>query len=304
MSKCNHNHGHHHEHTTPVSSRAFITAITTNGVFVVCQLIFAYIAHSNSLFADAVHNLGDVFSLVVAWAGNQMLVRAPTDKATYGMKKASILAALANVTILVFTSGIIASEAISKFFSPTEINTSFVMIVASIGVLVNAATAILFLKGSDDLNIRAAFLHLAYDALISLGVVLAALLMSLTGWLWLDPLVGLLIAAIILSGSWSIFKDSLRLITDCVPKHISVSKVHALLMQQEGVEGVHDLHIWAMSTQENALSAHLWMPNNQLNDEMLKDISKKLNEQHNIHHTTIQVEKSERHCNDACVPVI
>ncbi|MDP3704394.1 MAG: cation diffusion facilitator family transporter [Legionellaceae bacterium] len=304
MSTCEHHGSHNHAHGKPTGSMAFITAITANGLFVICQLIFAYLAHSTSLFADAVHNLGDVFSLVVAWIGNMMLLRLPTDRATYGMKKASILAALANVVVLVFTCGIIATEAVFKFFSPTEINTGFVMIVASIGVLVNAATAVLFWRGSDDLNIRAAFLHLAYDALISLGVVFTAILLAWTGWLWLDPLVGLLIAGVILRGTWSIFTDSVRLIIDGVPKHISVAKVRDLLMGQVGVKGVHDLHIWAMSTQENALSVHLWMPDEQLKDETRHTLSQKLREKHHIHHTTIQVERTQSHCDDACKPYI
>jgi len=304
MSTCEHHGTHAHSHVKPTSSRAFLTAITANGLFVICQLIFAYLSHSTSLFADAIHNLGDVFSLVVAWIGNMMLMRLPTDRATYGMKKASILAALANVVLLVFTCGIIATEAVYKFFSPTEINTGFVIIVASIGILVNAATALLFWRGSDDLNIRAAFLHLAYDALVSLGVVLTGVLLAWTGWLWLDPLVGLMIAAVILKGTWSIFTDSLRLIIDGVPRHISVAHVRDLLMGQVGVKGVHDLHIWAISTQENALSVHLWMPDDPLHDEARHQLSQQLRKKHHIHHTTIQVERTERYCDDACKPYI
>lgn len=295
MSSC-----HDHSHAIPTSSKAFIVAIVANGGFVIAQFIFASLAHSTSLFADAVHNLGDVFSLLVAWVGNLMLMRAPTQRATYGLKKASILAALANVIILVFTCGIIASEAIAKFFTPTEINTGFVMIVASIGVLINAGTALLFWRGSNDLNVRAAFLHLAYDALVSLGVVFTAILLASTGWLWLDPLVGLLIAALIMKGTWSLFTDSMRLILDGVPRHISVANVRDLLLSQVGVKDIHDLHIWALSTQENALSVHLWMPEKPLSDEARVLLSEELREKHHIHHTTIQIERSQSHCHGAC----
>jgi cobalt-zinc-cadmium efflux system protein len=294
MSHC------HSANTTVVKNRAFIIAIVANGVFVVVQLICAQLANSTSLFADAIHNLGDVFSLVVAWFGNVMLTKLPTDKTTYGLKKVSILAALANVLLLVFTCGIIAAEAISKFFSPSEIHGLFVIIVASVGVLVNALTALLFVKGGNDLNIRAAFLHLASDAVISLGVVVTAAILMGTGWLWLDPLVGLLIAVIILKSTWSVLTDSTRLIIDGVPRHISVSSVRNLFMQQDGVVSVHDLHIWALSTKENALSVHLYMPEARMTDEARYELGKKLLEKHNIHHVTIQVEVLLNYCDDAC----
>jgi cobalt-zinc-cadmium efflux system protein len=170
--------------------------------------------------------------------------------------------------------------------------------------LVNGATAMLFLRGTNDLNIRAAFLHLIYDALISVGVVVAAALLYWTGWLWLDPLVGLLIAIIILKGTWSLFTDSFRLIIDGVPRGIVMTRVRTLLNSQPGVQGVHDLHVWALSTQENALSAHLWMPEKQLTDAAREKLSKKLRDEHNIHHITIQVEKTEGHCEDTCTPYL
>lgn len=296
MSQCHHA---HHNHTK--FNRAFLIAIIANGLFVICQLFFAYLANSTSLFADAVHNLGDVFSLIVAWIGNYLLKRAPTIQSTYGMKKASILAAFTNVLLLVFTCGIIATEAVYKLFSPSAIETSYVMIIATIGIFVNAGTAVLFLRSEKDINIRAAYLHLVYDALISVGVVLSAILLRYTGWLWLDPVVGLMIAAIILKGSWSLFKDSFRLILDGVPPHISLTKVHDLLMQQDGVKGIHDLHIWALSTQENALSVHLWMPEEVFTDLARQTLATKLREEHHIHHVTIQVEKGANTCADTCL---
>ncbi len=294
-------HAHHHETTTQTFGRAFLIAIVANSLFVVFQLFFAYWSNSTSLFADAIHNLGDVFSLGVAWIGNRLLRREPTKNATYGLKKASILAALTNVMILIFTCGVIAREAFARFFTPLPIETHDVIIVATLGVLVNAATAMLFWRDSRDINIRAAFLHLASDAVVSLGVVVTALLIGLTKWMWLDPMTGLLIAALILRSTWSIFMDSLRLILDGVPRHISVEDVQALLMAQPGVKAVHDLHIWAMSTQENALSVHLWMPDDTLSDEVRETLNTILLKTYHIHHTTIQVEKTQAHCqNKTC----
>lgn len=299
MSAC-HEHDHH-QHAPTNFSRAFIIAIIANALFVVCQLFFAHIANSTSLLADAIHNLGDVFSLIVAWIGNRLLSRAPTQRATYGMKKASIFAALTNVVLLVFTCGIIATEAMYKLFSPSEVQTGFVMIVAGLGIVVNAATAALFVRGGSDINVRAAFLHLISDAMVSLGVVLSAALLHWTGWLWLDPVVGLLIAAIILKSTWSLFSDSFRLLLDGVPRGISVSAVHALLSRQPGVSGIHDLHIWALSTQENALSVHLWMPDQPLTDHARQALNKELKALHAITHVTIQIEREEGSCEDACI---
>ncbi len=294
-------HEHHHGQDAPTNfGRAFLIAIIANGLFVLVQLFFAYLAHSTSLFADAIHNLGDVFSLIVAWTGNLLLKRQPTIRATYGLKKASILAALTNVVILIFTCGMIVHEALARFMNPVAIDTFDVMLVAILGVVVNAATAFLFWRGGKDLNIRAAFLHLVSDALVSVGVVATAFLIHLSGFLWLDPLAGLLIAAVILKGTWSIFKDSLRLILDGVPSYISVASVHELLSRQPGVKGIHDLHIWAISTQENALSVHLWMPDGPLTDDARQRLSEELLSTHHIHHTTFQIEQAAECCQDKC----
>lgn len=299
-----HQHEHGHAHVAPVFNNAFLIAITANGLFVVFQLIFAYIANSTSLLADAVHNFGDVLSLILAWVAQGLLKTLPTEQSTYGMKKTSILAALVNGLLLVFTCGIIATEAMYKFLTPSIVHAEAVMMVAGIGIVVNGATAVLFLRGSNDLNIRAAFLHLMYDALVSVGVVLAAFLIYLTGWLWIDPLVGLLIALIILKGTWSLFADSFRLIIDGVPRGISMASVRGLLGSQFGVHGVHDLHVWALSTQENALSVHLWMPDAPLSDQARQLLSRKLREEHDIHHITIQVERNQGCCDDACTPYL
>ncbi len=293
-------HNHNHNHGVVTYDKAFLIAIVANGGFVILQIIFAYMAHSTSLLADAFHNLGDVLGLVLAWIATNLMKRKPTEKTTYGLKKASILAALTNGILLVFTCGIIATEAVYKLFSPTEIHAGSVMIVAGIGIIINSATALLFLRGSDDLNIRGAYLHLFYDALISVGVVLSAGLLYWTGWLWIDPVVGLLIAIVILKGTWALFADSFRLIIDGVPNNISWSAVSEFLLTRPGVHGVHDLHIWAMSTQENAMSVHLYMPHDELTDEARVELVKQLKEQFSIQHSTIQIEKTETDCNDAC----
>jgi cobalt-zinc-cadmium efflux system protein len=291
---------HCHHHAPPAFNRAFIIAISANGLFVLSQIYVAFYANSTSLLADAFHNLGDVLGLILAWVANSLLKKSPTENATYGMKKTSILAALANGVMLVFTCGIIASNAIYKLFSPSEIQATSVMLVAAIGIFINGGTAILFMRGKDDLNIRGAYLHLLYDAIISVGVVVAAAILYWTHWLWIDPIVGLLIAVIILKGTWSLFKDSFRLIIDAVPREISLPSVRELLESEAGVVQIHDLHVWALSTKENALSVHLYMPEGNLSDERRQQLIRRLKEKHSIHHATFQVEKDLAFCEDAC----
>lgn len=293
-------HSHAHSHGPVTYDRAFLIAIIANGLFVILQIVFAYLSNSTSLLADAFHNLGDVLSLVLAWVATSLMKRAPTMKATYGLKKTSILSALANGILLVFTCGIIATEAMYKLFSPAEIQAVSVMIVAGIGIVINFSTALLFMRGTDDLNIKSAYLHLFYDALISVGVVVSAALIYFTGWLWIDPVVGLLIAVIILKGTWSLFVNSFRLIIDGVPENISWSAVSEFLLAKPGVDGFHDLHIWAMSTQENAMSVHLYMPEIELNDESRMEWTEQLRHEFSIQHVTIQVEKTQSACNDNC----
>ncbi|KTD59933.1 cation diffusion facilitator family transporter [Legionella shakespearei] len=294
-----HNH-HSHSHDDVTYDRAFLIAIVANSIFVVLQIIYAYIANSTSLLADAFHNLGDVLGLILAWIATGLMKRKPTQKATYGLKKTSILAALINGALLVFTCGIIATEAVYKLITPTEIQAISVMVVAGIGIIVNGTTALLFLRGSEDLNIRGAYLHLFYDALISVGVVISAALLYWTGWLWIDPLVGLLIALVILKGTWSLFADSFRLIIDGVPRGISWAAVSEFLLARPGVKGIHDLHIWAMSTKENAMSVHLYMPDDSLSDESRAHLVEELRKEFGIQHVTIQTERTDTDCNDAC----
>lgn len=296
-----HDHAHDHKHHPMTYNNAFFISIWANGIFALMQIVFALFAHSTSLLADAVHNVGDVLSLILAWGTLKLGQKKPTVKATYGMKKTSILAALTNGILLVFSCGVIVTEAMYKFFSTVHVEAYSVMIVAFIGILVNGGTALLFLGGQKDLNIRGAFLHLAYDALISLGVVISAGLMILTDWMWIDPVVGLLIAFIILRGTWALFTDSFRLIIDAVPRGISLEAVRAFLLTIPGVSEMHDLHIWALSTHENALSVHLVMPDLNLSDTARHEAVKVLQTQYDIHHVTIQVEKTLEHCHDECV---
>jgi cobalt-zinc-cadmium efflux system protein len=296
----NHSHDHHAHHESITYNKAFFISILANGLFVILQVIYAYVANSTSLLADAFHNLGDVLGLVLAWVAMGLMRRKPTARATYGLKKTSILAALINGILLVFTCGIIATEAIYKFIAPSEVQALSVMVVAGIGIIVNGTTALLFLRGSDDLNIRGAYLHLFYDALVSVGVVVSAVLLYYTNWLWIDPLVGLLIALVILKGTWALFADSFRLIIDGVPSSIVWGDVSRFLLTKPGVQAIHDLHIWAMSTQENAMSVHVYMPEEQLTDSARAEWVEQLKHQFGIQHVTIQIERTEVDCNDAC----
>jgi cobalt-zinc-cadmium efflux system protein len=289
-----------HNHKPKNYNKAFFIATFLNGIFVVFQIIFSMIANSTSLLADGFHNLGDVLGLLLAWVANGLLKRLPSARMTYGMKKTTILATLGNGVLLVFSCGIIVTEAIYKFFYPVSINTRMVMVVAGIGMLINGLTASLFYKEKKDLNIKAAYLHLFYDALISLGVLFSGAIIYFSKWLWVDPIVSLFIAAIIMKGTWSLFKNSFRLILDGVPYDISWPSVHKDLEAIPGVNQVHDLHIWALSTQENALSVHLWMPEKILTDSEREELSKKLLEKYNISHITIQIERDVSHCTDTC----
>lgn len=292
-----------HQHPQPAFNRAFLIAIMANGLFVIFQIIFASLANSTSLLADAFHNMGDVISLILAWIATSLMKRQPTQKSSYGLKKVSILTALANGCLLIFSCGIIATEAMYKFITPVHMEIAPVLFIASLGILVNGATALLFMSDSEDLNIRGAFLHLLYDALVSAGVVIAAILLYFTGWPWLDPLMGLLIAAVILKGTWSLFRDSFRLIIDAVPANVSFTAIQDYLLDQKGVESLHDLHIWALSTQENALSVHLYMPAEPLDDARRFDLVQRLKKDYALHHITIQVESTPNSCDEVCSPL-
>lgn len=250
--------------------------------------------HSLSLLADAGHNLSDVLGLVLAWGAATLAKRAPSGRHTYGMRKGTILASLTNAALLLAATGAIAWEAVRRFAAPTPVDSGPVMIVAAIGIVINTATALMFMRGSkDDLNARGAFLHMAADAAVSAGVVLAALLMMLTGWLWIDSVTSLLIVAVIVLGTWGLLRDSLDMALDAAPRGVDPGQVRDWLAGRPGVAEVHDLHIWAMSTTETALTVHLVRPAAADHDQFLHDICSELASRFKIGHATLQIEHGD-----------
>jgi cobalt-zinc-cadmium efflux system protein len=299
-----HSHGHGHHHEPPASFNfSFGIAILLNFAFTLFQATYALVAGSMSLLADAAHNFGDVFGLVLAWGASWLLTLPARKRYSYGFKRTTIIAALTNALILVATSALITYESIYKLLHLTAVNEHIVIVVALIGIVINSGTAMLFIKGAhDDLNIKGAFLHLVGDALISIGVVVAGILVLVTKQQWIDPLVGLLIVLVILLGTWGLLRDSISLILDAIPKHIDLAGVEKYLEKIPGVTMVHDLHIWGLSTKEVALTVHLIMPNNKLSDEDYKRINTDLKEKFRIDHATIQVEAGnlEFPCHTTC----
>jgi cobalt-zinc-cadmium efflux system protein len=286
-----HTHGDAHVHAPASFGKAFAIGITLNLGFVVIEALYGLMSNSVSLLADAGHNLSDVLGLSVAWLGSVLATRAPTARFTYGMRGSSILAALFNAVFLLVTVGGLSWEAIRRLGSPEPVAGRTMMAVAAIGILVNAVTAWLFASGrKDDINLKGAFLHMASDALVSVGVVAAGLLILLTGWLWVDPLVSLVINAVIVWGTWGLLRDSVGMSMAAVPAQIDPAAVRNFLSAQTGVVDVHDLHIWPMSTTENALTCHLVMPNGHPGDAFLHDLARDLAQRFKIIHTTVQVE--------------
>ena len=281
---------HHHHHTSHYG-RAFAIGITLNVLFVLVEVFYGWQADSLALLSDAGHNLSDVLGLVIAWGGFYLGKLRPNQKHTYGLGRASILAALFNALILLIAIGGIAWEAVARFSHPVPIEGSIVMWVAGIGVLINGITAWLFMSGNqDDLNLRGAFLHMAADALVSLGVVIAGAVFIWTGWTWLDPAISLAIALVILLGTWDLLRQSLHLSLDGVPASIELNRVRAYLVSLPQVCGAHDLHVWAMSTSDIALSVHLSMPEGHPGDAFLEQIGRELHDRFAIEHATIQIE--------------
>lgn len=291
-------HGHHH---APADfGRAFAIAIALNFAFVLIEAVFGFLYGSMALVADAGHNLSDVLALLLAWGASVAAKRAPTDRYTYGFKSSTILAALANALLLAVAIGAILFETVHRLFEPSEPQGMVMVIVASVGIAINAGTAMLFMRGQNDLNIRGAYLHMAADALVSAGVVLAGLAILFTGFWWIDPLVSFGIVAMIAWATWGLAKDSLKMGLLAVPAGIDVGKVRAHLAGLEGVEAVHDLHIWPMSTTETALTAHIVMPGAPCSDAFLRDISDSLEHQFGIGHSTIQIERENAACGTEC----
>ena len=277
-----HSHGHTHQVT---HGKAFAIGIALNIIFVAIEIIYGLIANSSALLADAGHNASDVLGLALAWIAAWLASLKPNGKYTYGLRKTTILVSILNALLLFGAVVAIGWDAVMKLQNPQPVGGTQIMIVAGIGVVINTITALLFIKGQkNDLNIRGAFLHMAADAGVSLGVVVAGLLILLTGKLWIDPVMSFIIIAVILWGTWRLFSDSVNLALDAVPKNIDVEKVRSFIEKKEGVENLHDLHIWAMSTTQVALTAHLVMTNGN-NDRFITDLQNELNEKFNIGHT-------------------
>jgi cobalt-zinc-cadmium efflux system protein len=289
-------HDHHHDHHCPSSyNRAFAIGVSLNIAFVAIEAVGGFWSHSMALLADAGHNLGDVLGLVLAWAAAYLSTVGPNERRTYGLRRTSILAALANAVILLVATGGIAWEAVRRLATPAPVEGTMMMAVAAIGVLVNGTTAVLFLSGRHhDLNLRGAFLHMAADAAVSLGVVVSAALVQWQGWLWIDPLTSLLIVAAILAGTVGLLRDSINLALDAVPKGIDPVLVREYLRQLPGIADVHDLHIWGMSTTETALTVHLVKPDGLIDDAFLAEIEHVLHDRFGIMHPTIQFEQGDQ----------
>jgi cobalt-zinc-cadmium efflux system protein len=284
--------GHHHHHGDPNSQgRAFAIAIALNTVFVAIEFGYGFIANSTALMADAGHNLSDVLGLMLAWGAAILAKRAPNQRYTYGLRSSSMLAALFNSMLLMAACGAIAWEAVQQLMNPTPVHGLTVSVVAAVGIAVNGFSAWLFMAGAkDDINIRGAYLHLAADAAISLGVLLAGLAVMWTGWTWLDPLVSIAIVVIIMVSTWALLREALKLVLAAVPDSVDAPEVERFLRARPGVNDVHDLHIWAMSTTETALTAHLVMPGGHPGDEALDEIAARLKADFAVHHCTLQVE--------------
>ncbi len=283
--------GHEHSHAPSNYGKAFAIGITLNLAFVILEVIFGRLSNSLALVADAGHNLADVLGLALAWGAMILARRSPTAERTYGFRRSSILAALINGAVLLIGVGAIAWEAIIRLKNPSAVEETTVVWVAAIGILINGGTALLFMSGSKgDLNIRGAFVHLASDAAISLGVVLTGVAMIYTGWLWLDPVVSLVIVVLITWGTWGLLRDSVNLVLDKVPEGIDINSVKAYLAGLPTCSDVHDLHVWGMSTTETALTAHIVLNKSVCDDALLAKASKDLHDKFGIEHTTLQVD--------------
>ncbi len=287
-----HDHGAHgHSHVPKDFGSAFALGTALNVGFVIVEATAGVLANSMALVADAGHNLSDVLGLLMAWGASVLVKRQATFNFTYGFGSSTILAALANAVLLLVAVGAIALEAVQRLIEPAPVVGSTMIIVATIGILINGFTAWLFMSGRDrDVNIRGAYLHMVADAAVSFAVVLVGIAVLLTGWNWLDPLVSLVVAGVIVWGTWGLLRDSIRLAMHGVPVSIDATKVQARLATLPGVVSIHDLHIWPMSTTETALTCHLVMPDGHPGDAFIETTSKMLHDEYEIRHTTLQFE--------------
>ena len=299
MAHDHHHHGHTAENVALDFGRAFAIGVTLNLGYVVVEAAIGVASGSLALIADAGHNLGDVLGLFLSWGAAVLSRRRPGGRYTYGYRASSILAALANAIILLMVTGGIGWEALWRLWHPVPVAGATIAWVAAIGILVNGVTALLFASGRrDDLNLRSAFLHMAADALVTAGVVIAGIAIALTGLGWLDPAVSLVVSAVIVYGTWDLVRQSVQLALDAVPEGIDVETVRGHLLAMPGVIAIHDLHIWAMSTTETALTCHLVIPGGHPGDAVLGQAARELEARFGIHHTTIQIELADT--DEAC----
>ncbi|WP_319548464.1 cation diffusion facilitator family transporter [Desulfogranum marinum] len=290
-----------HGHSNGIGNynRSFAIGVILNIFFVAVEASYGILADSLALIADAGHNLSDVASLLLAWGASVLATKPATEKRTYGFRKATVMASLASAILLLIALGGIAWEAIGRFFGPKPVEGMTVIVVAAIGVVINTLTALLFVKGQKhDLNIRGAFLHMAADAGVSLGVVVAGIFIIVKGWLWIDPVVSLMIVAVILVGTWGLLRDSINYAMDAVPDNIDVPAIRNYLMSFDYVNRIHDLHVWSLSTTEIALTVHIVVNDKSLDNNFLRNLQQHLHDHFGIEHSTIQVETSmgENNC--------
>lgn len=282
---------HNHNHSTGNHNRSFAIGVILNIVFVAVEVGYGLFANSLALIADAGHNLSDVVSLLLAWGASLLAARPATKNRTYGLRKATVLASLISAVLLLFALGGITWEAVGRLLDPKPVAGPIVILVAAIGVAINTLTALLFIKGQkEDLNIRGAFLHMAADAGVSLGVVIAGGLIMLTGWLWIDPVISLAIVLVVFIGTWVLLRDSTSYAMDFVPAKIDSTGIKHFLLETDKVESLHDLHIWPLSTTETALTVHLIVADDALDNSFLTSVQQQLHDHYGIQHATIQVE--------------
>jgi cobalt-zinc-cadmium efflux system protein len=295
-----HNHSHHNHTVDPVNmNKAFVVGIVLNFAFIIIEVVAGFYNHSLSLLSDAGHNLADVGALGLSLFAFKMLTKKSTDQYTYGYKKTSILVALFNAMVLLISIGIITYEAVQRIFHPQQVSGINISIIAGIGIVINFVSARLFFRQKEsDLNVRSAYLHLMSDAVVSLGIVVGGILMFYFKWFWLDPLISIVIAIVILVSTWHLLKHSLRLSLDGVPKNVSIADIRSIAMKIKGVTDLHHIHVWAMSTTENALTAHLVLASDitQLQQQKIKYALKHQLEHNNIHHITLETENENELC--------
>lgn len=282
---------HSHSHTPNNYNYAFAIGVALNMIFVIIEAGYGILAGSLALVADAGHNLSDVLSLLLAWGASILATKAATEKRTYGLRKVTVMASLSSAILLLIALGGIAWEAIGRFSNPQPVAGTVVIAVAAVGVVINTITALLFVSGQKhDLNIRGAFLHMAADAAVSLGVVVAGIFILLKGWLWIDPVMSLVIVSVILIGTWGLLRDSMNSAIDAVPENIDMPGIKNYLAGLDNVCQIHDLHVWSLSTTEVALTVHLVVSQQSLNNDFLSQVQQHLHHHYHIEHSTIQIE--------------